>query len=136
MKIKLGTILTLVLTLIQIGGHGQSITDDQRIKIRIKNDSKFLITKLTILDKNFENIKSGDTSDYIDVEPFYQSMKVDITIQRHRTFGRDLWYHTISYPIDHVGEKLITTDRNTLVINILKGEEKGQIEVDTEIIKD
>lgn len=136
MKIRLGIILTLILTLIQIGGHGQSITDDQRIKIRIKNDSKFLITKLTILDRKFENIKSGDTSDYVDVEPFYPSMKVDITTQRHRTFGRDLWYHTISYPIDHVGEKLITTDRNTLVINISKGEQKGQIEVDTEIIKD
>jgi hypothetical protein len=134
MKIKLGTILTLVLTLIQIEGHGQST--DRRIKIRIKNDSKFLITKLTILDQNFENIKSGDSSEYVDVEPFYPSMKVDITIQRNRTFRRDLWYHTISYPIDHVGEKLIMTERNTLVINILKGEEKGQIEVDTEIIKE
>ena len=126
----------LMFTLILIGGHGQSTTDDQSIKIRIKNDSKFLITKLTILDRNFENIKSGETSDYVDVEPFYPSMKVDITMQRSRTFGRDVWYHTITYPIDHVGEKLITNERNTIVITILKGEEKGQIVVDTEIVKD
>lgn len=124
------------MTLIQIEGHGQSTTDGQRIKIRVKNDSKFLITKLTILDRNFENIKSGDVSEYVDVEPFYPSMKVDITIQRNRAFGRDRWYHTISYPIDHVGEKLITTEWNTLVINILKAEQNGQIELDTEIIKD
>lgn len=126
----------LMFTLILIGGHGQSTTDDQSIKIRIKNDSKFLITKLTILDRNFENIKPGETSDYVDVEPFYPSMKVDITMQRSRTFGRDLWYHTITYPIDHVGEKLITNERNTIVITILKGDEKGQIVVDTEIVKD
>jgi hypothetical protein len=128
--------LTLLLTLILIFGHGRSTADGGGVKIRIKNISKFLITKLTILDKNFENIKSGDVSEYVDVGLFYPSMKVDITIQRSRTFGRDLWYHTISYPIDHVGEKLVTNERNTLVISILKGEEKGQINVDTEIIKD
>ena len=136
MKIKLATILMLMFTLILSGGHGQSTTDDQSIKIRIKNDSKFLITKLTILDRNFENIKSGETSDYVDVEPFYPSMKVDITMQRSRTFGRDVWYHTITYPFDHVGEKLIINERNTIVITILKGDEKGQIVVDTEIVKD
>jgi hypothetical protein len=135
MKILLVTTLTFLMTLGQIGARGQTATTDQHVKIRIKNGSKFLITKLTILDNNFENIKPGDTSDYVEVLPFYPSMKVDITIQRSRTFARDLWYHTISYPIDNVGEKLITNDKNTVVITVLKSEEKGQINVNTEIMK-
>ena len=136
MKITHWTILIFLLTLVQVDGLGQTNNDRQKVKVRVKNESKFLITKLTILENNFENIKSGDTSDYVELDPFYPSMKVDITIQRSRTFRRDLWYHTISYPIDNVGERLITNDKNTLVINILKGDDKGQIDVDTEVIKD
>ena len=110
------------------------MTDDPKVKIRINNDSKFLITKLIILNRNFENLPAGDITEYVEVTPFYPSMRVDITIQRSRIFRRDLWYHTISVPVDHVGEKLITNERNTIVIQILKAEEKGQIEVETEII--
>src|SRR6478735_1897757 len=111
MKILNKATLTILLTLGQIVAHGQTTNGDQSVMIRIKNESKFLITKLTILDMNFENIKSGDLTDYVNVVPFYPSMKVDITIQRDRTFRRDLWYHTISYPIDNVGEKRINNDK-------------------------
>src|SRR4051794_2275466 len=115
MKNYLGTTLTFILlTLLCNVGQAQT-TNDQKVKVRIKNESKFLITKLTILGKDFENIESGDTSDYFEVEPFYPSMKVDITIQRKRTLRKDLWSHTISYPVDNVGEKIITNEKNTLV---------------------
>jgi hypothetical protein len=136
MKKYLGTTLTFILLVLLCNVGEAQLTNDQKVKVRIKNESKFLITKLTILGKDFENIEHGDTSDYFEVKPFYPSMKVDITIQRKRTLRRDLWSHTISYPVDHVGEKLIINEKNTIVINIQKGQEKGQVEVETNVIKE
>lgn len=136
MKMRSRNLLVLLFTLILIRGYGQSTVTERSVKIRIKNSSKFLIMKLALLDKNFENIKPGSASEYVEVKPFYPSMKVNITIGRRRIFRRYLWYHIITYPIDHVGEKLITNDRNTLVITIVKAEERGEINVVTRIIND
>jgi len=106
------------------------------VQVRIKNKSKFRISKLEILGQKFENIKSGEATDYIEVAPFYPSMKVDITVHRKPTFGKYQWYHMISYPIDHVGDKKIISYKNTIVIRVSKGNEEGMIDVDTEIIED
>jgi hypothetical protein len=137
MKYILAIILIfLLLTSYQIEARAQILFGEPKVKIRVKNKSRFLVTKLIILNTNFENIKSGETSDYVEVVPFYPSMKIDITILRNRAFRRDLWYHMVQSPIDNVGEKIITNEKNTIVINILKGEEKGQIDLDTYVIKE
>jgi hypothetical protein len=63
-------------------------------------------------------------------------LQFDITLQRKPTFGKYQWYHTITYPIDNVGGTQVINEKNTIVIKVLKGEEKGQIDVDTEINED
>jgi hypothetical protein len=131
---KLRAIAIFFLTaLLHHAGQAQSAADGATPKVRIKNESKFLIIKLTILDKTFENIKPGGSSEFVDIEPFYPSMKVVATVQRKRIFGKDLWYHVITYPIDHVGEKRITNGKSTIVISFRRGEEKGQLDVDTHV---
>ena len=133
---NLRTVLTLVLSFVLYNEGQAQHSTDQNIRVRIKNESKFLISKLTILGRNFENIKSVETTDYVETEPLYPALQVDITLQRKPIFRKYQWYHTIMYPIDNVGETRITNKRNTIVIKVLKGGKKGQIDVDTEIIED
>jgi hypothetical protein len=133
---NLPTVWILVLAVLLYNeGQTQDATG-QYIRVRIKNESKFLISKVTILGRTFENIESGETTGYFDTKPFYPSLMVDITLQRRPTFGKYQWYHTVTYPIDNVGETRIVNKSNTIVITVSKGEEKGKIDVDTEIIED
>lgn len=130
------TVLILVFAiLLYDNGQAQDSTG-QNIQFRIKNESKFLISKLIILGRNFEKIRSGQTTDYVTTAPFYPSLQVDITLERKPTFGKYQWYHSIMYPIDNVDETRITNKRSTIEIKVSRGKEKGQIEVDIEIIED
>ena len=108
-----------------------SIDSTTTIQLRVKNNSKYHIIKLTVLGETIENIKPGKKSDYFTVKPFYPSMKVDITFVKKEEMKTAPWTHIVTYPIDHVGEKIINDKRRTLIIEILKGETPGQFEINT-----
>jgi hypothetical protein len=126
-------VIVLFLVTTSSYAHAQA-TETPRVKVRIKNESRFLITKLEVLNRTVENIVPGGYSEYITVDAFYPSMKIDITLERKRTFARDLRYRIISYPMDNVGESRVTHEKNTLVIEIVKGEKKGQPDIKSSVI--
>jgi hypothetical protein len=118
-------------------GYSFCSTDSTKeIRLRIKNSSKYHIIKVTILGQTIDNIKPGKKSDYFLVEPFYPSFKVDITFVKKGQVKTAPWEHVITYPIDHVGERLIDNRKNTVVIEISEGETVGQFEIDTWIKKE
>lgn len=111
-------------------------TDSVTIQLRVKNSSKYHIIKLTILNQTIENIKPGKKSDYILVEPFYPSFKVDITFVEKGRIKTAPWEHIITFPIDNVGEKPIDNQKNTLVIDIIQDKDSDKFQIDTWVKKE
>lgn len=134
--------IVLILTFFYLTASGQRSTEKtsyefhspdstKEIRLSVKNNSKYHIIELKILGQTIKNIKAGHKSDYLLVEPYYPSFKVDITFVKKGRVTSSPWNHVITYPIDNVGEGLITDKKKTLIIEIIESDTPGQFEIYT-----
>ena len=109
-------LLVAITTLINCSSDDDNTSS---IQIRLSNVSPYnfenIVVNTTTVDVSFENINSGETSDYKTFERAYRYGFVELQINGET--------YTIQ-PIDYVGESLLKTGKYTYEINANDSQEQ------------
>lgn len=116
-----------------------SATKDEKVELRIYNDSKFKIEKIKISFKGnlieFKNIESKSFSEIKAVDGLWKDNCYDLTVYKKRFFCHNFWAHQICLPVDHIGDNNIKSGKYTLKLKIKK-QGKKNISVESEYISE
>ncbi len=114
-----------------------SATKDEKVELRIYNDSKFKIEKIKINFKGheieFKNIEPKSYSEIKAIGGLWKDNCYDLTISKKSLFTQPFWAHQICFPVDYIGENKIERGKYTLKLKIKK-QDKKSFTVETEYI--
>lgn len=131
-------IIIIVALLIPFNCFSQEELSTDSVLVRIFNDGKFYIKEyvLTVndLDYTFSDIWKNKYSEYKKIPYIWPLNESKTTVIMKRIIKYDEWMTTLKLPIDHVGEKKITTGKYT--IEVKTSRKSAQLHVEENIQKE
>lgn len=116
-----------------------SATKDEKVELRIYNDSKFKIEKIKINFKGDEielkNIEPKSYSEIKKVNGIWKDNCYDLTVYKRRVLTQNFWAHQICFPVDHIGDNKIESGKYILKLKIKKHDKKS-FSVESEYVID
>jgi hypothetical protein len=114
-----------------------SATKEEKVELRIYNDSQFQIEKIKISFKDqeteFLDIRPKSYSEIKKINGLWKDNCYDLTIYKEILLGHNFWSHQICFPVDHVGDNKIESGKYILKLKIKKRDKKS-FEVKSEYI--
>jgi hypothetical protein len=106
-----------------------SATNDEKIELRIYNDSKFKIEKIKISFKDdeieFKNIEPKGYSEIKAIDGLWKDNCYDLTVYKRNFLSKNFWAHQICFPVDHIGDNKIESGKCILKLKIKKKDKKS-----------